>query len=111
MPRGSCLTLFADDEIDSIAQYNFIPHAKINKKAGSTKLPVHFLGKKNHEDFIVMQIAKIRKKTIAANFLSKTLASGGIILYHCKEIGASRLQKQQNQDNSRSGRCKPVKVN
>jgi hypothetical protein len=45
MPRGSSLTLFADDEIASIALYNFNPHAKINKKAGSTKLPAHFLGK------------------------------------------------------------------
>jgi hypothetical protein len=45
MPSGSCLTLFADDEIDSISQYNFNLHAKISKKAGSTKLPAYFLGK------------------------------------------------------------------
>jgi hypothetical protein len=46
MPRGSCLTLFADDEIVSIALYNFNLHAKINKKNGSTKLPAHFSGKR-----------------------------------------------------------------
>jgi hypothetical protein len=42
MPRGSCLTLFADDEIASIAHYYIKMLAKIKKKAGSTKLPFTF---------------------------------------------------------------------
>jgi hypothetical protein len=46
MPRGSCLTLFADDDIVSISHYYINLLAKINKKNGSAKLPAHFLGGK-----------------------------------------------------------------